>query len=113
MAAQFVALGKLTLTAAGTPQRLTVPLEKMNPPSCHAVFIEVLPTNTAKIYVGLAGLAKATLVQVLAILPVPTVNLLPTFTIAVTVAGNAINVGDLWIDADVSGEGVLVSALVA
>lgn len=112
MAAQFVAFGKIVIPTGGVPQQIVVP-KAMNPPSCHAVIIETLPSNTGKIYIGLVGLTRATLVQVLAILPVPTVNLLPTFSIALTVAGNAINVGDLWLDADTNGEGVLLSALVA
>lgn len=112
MAAQFVAFGKILIPVAGTPVQVQAPPE-MNPPSCHAVIIEALPSNTGKIYIGLLGLNKATLAQVLVILPIPTVNLLPTFSIALTVAGNAINVGSLFLDAEVAGEGVLLSALVA
>ena len=117
MAAQFVSFGKIQIAAAGTPQKVQIPQVAgnpvMNPPSCHALLIQALSTNAGKIYIGLAGLDKATLAQVLVVLPVPTANLLPAFSIAVTVAGNAINVGDLWLDADTSGEGVLLSALVA
>jgi hypothetical protein len=112
MAAQFVAFGPILVPVAGQPYQVPVPAE-MNPPSCHAVIIEALPGNTGKIYIGLQGLNRASLAQVLAILPLPTANLLPTFSIALTVAGNAINVGAFWIDADISGEGVLLSALVA
>lgn len=112
MAALFVALGKILVPNAGTPTKVPVP-DTINPPSCHAVIIEVLSGNTGKIYVGLQGLNKATLAQVLVVLPIPTVNLLPTFSIALTVAGNAINLGQFFIDADISGEGVLISALVA
>lgn len=110
MAAQFVAFGKILVAAS--PKKVVAPPE-MNPPSCHAVIIEALPTNTGKIYIGLSGLDKVTLARVLVILPIPTANLIPTFSIALTVAGNAINVGDLWLDADLLGEGVLLSALVA
>lgn len=112
MAALFLALGKIPIPNAGQPVQVVAP-PSMNPPSCHAVIIEALPTNTGKIYIGLQDLDKVSLAQVLIILPVPTVNLLPTFSIAVTVAGNAINIGNLWLDADNSGEGVLLSALVA
>ena len=112
MAATFIAFGKVSVPVAGTPVQVVAP-PSMNPPSCHALIIEALPGNTGKIYVGLQGLDKTGLGQVLIVLPIPTANLLPTFSIALTVAGNAINVGSLWIDADVSGEGVLISALVA
>jgi hypothetical protein len=112
MAAQFYALGKLVVAVAGTPQPV-VPPPAMNPPSCHAVIIEALPGNTGKIYIGLLGLDKTTYAQVLVVLPIPTANLIPTFSIALTVAGNAVNLGNLFIDADVGGEGVLISALVA
>jgi hypothetical protein len=112
MAAQFYALGPLVVAAAGTPKQVVAPTA-MNPPSCHAVIIEALPGNTGKVYIGLAGLNKGTLQQVLVVLPIPTANLIPTFSIALTVAGNAVNLGNLFVDADVNGEGVLISALVA
>lgn len=112
MAAQFVAFGKILIPTPGQPVQVQAPVI-MNPPSCHAVIIEALPSNSGKIYIGLVGLDKVSLAQVLVILPIPTVNLLPTFSIALTVAGNAINVGSLYLDAEVAGEGVLLSALVA
>jgi hypothetical protein len=112
MAAQFYALGKLTVLTPGFPKRVVAP-PAMNPPSCHAVIIEALKGNTGCVYIGLEGLNRTTLEQVLIVLPIPTANLIPTFSIALTVAGNAVNLGNLFVDADVGGEGVLISALVA
>ena len=93
------------------PVRVTAP-DAVRPPTVHAVLIEALPGNTGKIYVGLAGLAKATLANCLVVLPIPTANVIPTFSITVTEAANAIALQDLWIDADNAGEGVLISAIV-
>ena len=112
MAAQFVSFGSVIIPVGGIPVRVVVP-PTMNPPSCHALIIQTLRSNTGKIYIGLSGMQRTTLAQTLAVLPIPTDNLLPTFSIALTVAANAINVADLWLDADVNGEGVLISALVA
>lgn len=112
MAATFHSFGKLTVPVGGVPRQVVAPVG-MDPPSCHALIVQVLPGNAGKIYIGLQGLDRTSLAQVLAILPIPTVNLLPTFSIALTVAGNAINVKNLFIDADNDGEGVLLSALVA
>lgn len=111
MAAQLHALGQTLVAVAGTPKQLQVPAT-INPPSVHAFIIEALPSNLGKIYIGLAGLNKATMVGVLCILPVPSINLLPTFSMAVSAGANPLNLRDLWFDADTSGEGVIVSAVV-
>jgi hypothetical protein len=39
--------------------------------------------------------------------------LIPTFSISLTAAANALRLSDLWIDAEINGEGVLISAVVA
>ena len=112
MAATFYGLGKLTVPVPGTPVALTLPAS-LNPTSVHAFLVEALPTNTGKVYVGLDGLDTVTLVNVLVVLPVPTANLLPTFSVSLTQAANALNLMQLRFDADVALDGVLVSALVA
>lgn len=112
MACQLVSLGRTLVMVAGTPQRVVAPVS-LNPATVHAVVIQVLPSNTGKVYVGVSGLNKTTLAGVLSVLAVPTANMLPAFSISITHAANAIPVTDLYIDVDTGGEGVLISALVA
>jgi hypothetical protein len=118
MAAQLVGCGKTTVPNSGTPVQVSVPAAIAGPgspglSSAHALLIQALSTNLGKVYIGVAGLSKATLANCLVVLPIPTVNLLPTFSISLTTAANALSLSDLWIDADNAGEGVLISAVLA
>lgn len=78
----------------------------------HAFIVSALSINTGKVYIGIAGLNRITLDNVLIVLPIPTANLIPTFSVSVAGAANALRIADLWIDADVANEGVLISAIV-
>lgn len=122
MAASFFATGKVVVVTSGTP--VQVPSTLLLPASSgtigagglstvHAFVVQTLAGNTGKIYVGLAGMVKATLAGVLVVLPVPTANLIPTFSVSLTEAANALSLTDLWFDADNSGEGVTISGVVA
>jgi hypothetical protein len=73
------------------------------------MIIEALPSNTGRVYVGLAGLNRTTLAQVLAVLPIPTANVIPTFSISVM--GAAVGAG--LRSRDTSRDGVLISCIVA
>lgn len=107
------ALGKVTATS-GTPARITanqsVPAARFQ---CHAIMIEALPTNTGKVYVmDRSNGVIATLVGVLAILAVPTANVIPTYTVGFSGAPNPMNAASYYIDVENTGEGVIVSVLV-
>jgi hypothetical protein len=106
-------LGKVTVTNAGTPVQATQ--NQTNPAArfpCQSVVFEVWPANLGKIYIcDRANAVKATGVGVLAILAAPSANNYPSAGVGVPSAPAALNAGDLWIDADNSGEGVLVSAV--
>lgn len=117
MAASMIGCGKTTVTAAGTPVPIAIPATVSGPltpgeTTVHAVLIQALPGNTGKIYIGTVGLDKSALTKCLVVLPIPTVNLLPTFSISVTAAANAVSLADLVIDADQANDGVLVSVVV-
>jgi len=114
MAAALKAIGRVVVPAAGTPVFLPVPPD-INPPAVHAILISALQTNTGNVYIGLANMNKdsSVLYNVLQVLPIPTSTSIPTFSIAVVQGANAIRLTDFWFDADVSGDGVLVSGLVA
>ncbi len=119
MAASFFATGKVAVTTPGTPVNLPVPtsvagsLGAQGFTTVHAFVVQALAGNTGKVYIGLAGMVKSTLVGVLVVLPVPTANLIPTFSVSLTEAANALSLSDIWIDADNGGEGVTVSGVVA
>ena len=84
------ALGKITVPVPGTPVLVTGNLAATGTPPlapmtrCHGIMVEALPTNTGKVYVGTVAMVAATGVQVFAILAIPTVNFLPTFSAANT-----------------------------
>jgi hypothetical protein len=119
MAASFFATGKVVVVVAGVPVPVPVPAAVAGPlgaqglTTVHAFVIQALAGNTGKIYIGLSTMVKSTLVGVLVVLPVPTANLIPTFSVSLTEAANALSLSDLWIDADTNGEGVTVSGVVA
>lgn len=107
------ALGKLTATA-GTLKRFTsgfaTPSEKVG---VHGLLAQALSSNTGKVYIGTAGMNKSTGVEVIAILAIPTTNAIPSFTAALTISPNGLNLADLWFDVDNTGEGILLSYLQA
>lgn len=118
MAAALFSAGRTLVAVPGTPQQVQVPAAVAGPGSpglstVHAVVIQALAGNTGKVYVGVAGLTKATLVGVLVVLPIPTANLIASFSVSLTAGANALSLSDLYIDADVPGEGVLISGIVA
>lgn len=106
-------LGRIT-TTIGTRKRLT---DNLPDPAarcaCHAVLVQALPANGGKCYVGDATLVGATLAGAIAVIAAPSGAVIPSFSAALTLAPNAINVADLYLDVDANGEGVLVSVLVA
>jgi hypothetical protein len=106
----LVALGKVTIDNAGTLKRATDNL--VDPTAmflCHSIMIEVWPSNNGKIYVcDRADADSTTGYGIVAILGVPTVNSIPTFTDTVTGAIAAINLEEIWLDAELDGEGAIV-----
>lgn len=118
MAAALVGCGRTLVGTPGIPVQVSVPPGVAGPgnpglSTVHAFIVSALPSNTGKVYVGTLGLDKNTYAGLLVVLAVPTVNLIPTFSVSLTAAANALSLSDLYIDADVGGEGVLISAVVA
>jgi hypothetical protein len=112
VAVQLLSLGATTVPIPGTPVAIAIPAD-FEQPKCHAFLIQALPSNTGKVWIGTVGLTKATYARVLSILPVPTVNLLPTLSVSVAQAANGLTLNTLRFDADNANDGVLVSVLVA
>jgi len=97
-------LGKITVTTGGTPVRVTA-----NHIGVNSIAFQQLAAQTGKIFIGTATLNKGTLVGVLAVLAVPTANILPSASFTIVNAPAGLDARDFWVDADVNGEGVLVS----
>lgn len=112
------ALGKIVVVTPGTPVAVTSLLPPEGNPAqvqytrCHGILVQALPTNGGNIYIGDSELDAATLAHCFAILGVPTANFLPTFSAALTITPNGLMASDFYLDADVNGEGALVTILV-
>ncbi len=79
----------------------------------HKVIVEVIPGATDEVYLGLAGLVRATLVNVMHIFRVAAAGENPVpYEISPLCGGNVIRLSDLYIDADAGTEGVLVTYFV-
>ena len=107
-------LGYVTVTAAGTPVRLTsnetTPADRY---PVHSYLIEVVSSNTGKIFVGSSTMNKATGAGVYAVLPPPTTNVYPSFSSNIVEAAAGFNLAEVYLDADVNGEKALVSVIIA
>ena len=108
-------LGKVTVATSGILVRAsnneTVPTDRV---PCQSILFEQFPGNTGKIYICDRSTAdKATGTGVLAILAPPTTNGYPSAGVGVPTAPAALNAADFWIDAEISGEGVLISVVKA
>jgi|WetSurMetagenome_2_1015567.scaffolds.fasta_scaffold02468_2 hypothetical protein len=108
-------LGKVTVTTSGTPVRATLnettPSDRVG---CQSILFEQIPGNTGRIYICDRQNANIiTLVGVVAILAKPTSSAFPSAGCGVPSAPAALNAADFYIDAEISGEGVLVSVVKA
>jgi hypothetical protein len=106
----LTSLGKVTIDTAGVLKRATYNLSTPTTKFlCHSIMIEAWPTNTGKVYIcDRSNAVASTGVGIVAILGVPTVNSIPTFTDTITGAIAAINLEGIWIDVENSGDSVLV-----
>lgn len=103
-----VSLGKVTVASAGTPVNVLVnyasdpDFDKFH---ANKVEIRALFSNATPVYVGYQGMNKTTLENVIAVLPPNAV-----YALVEQNALNIINVSAFYVDADTSGDGVLVTA---
>jgi len=111
---QAKSLARITVATAGTPVQITV---NEAVPSAHVGAHSILferddPNDTGLIYVGRSvNMVRASLVDVIAILPAPSTGVLPSITITLTTGHNALDAADFFIDADVGGDSILASFL--
>jgi hypothetical protein len=97
-------IGKKTVATAGT----RVQLIATTPTKAQGVCIQALSSNTGKIYIGDSTVVGSTLVGCGYVLGIPAGAVIPGFSTTIQ-ASNALDVSQFYIDADVNGEGVLVS----
>jgi hypothetical protein len=120
MAMQIVPLGLVATVTAGTPVPVSPALVALFPDpksdvnhNVHSILFVADPANTGKVYIGVKGMNKGTRAGVLMPLAVPTTNLIPTFSVSLTMGANGVSLDDFYIDSDTSGQGALVSVLIA
>ena len=111
---QAIPLGLVRVPTPGTPVRITadMTLQVMQ------MMVRTVPGFTGKTYLGLAGMDKTSSAKtgVIRILSEPPAfgpqdgEVLPAATGG---QGNVLRVSDYWVDADVAGEGVIVTCFVA
>jgi hypothetical protein len=98
--------GRVTVSTPGTP----VPLTTDPMVTASKLLFQVIPGLTGKTYVGISGMTKATFGGVARILwPNTSGGFSETFYIEAQDRANSIRLIDYAIDADVAGEGLLVT----
>jgi hypothetical protein len=105
-----VSLGKVTVVTPGVPVRATSnetdPLVAFR---VHAYVIQRREASTGTLYVSLSATDdRAALTKILAELTKGQ----PAYGAAISIAGNALNLAEIFIDADQAGSAVNISALV-
>lgn len=99
-------LGRISVPAPGTP----VPLSTDPAATASKLFFQVIPGLTGKTYAGLPNMTKATLAGVARVLwPNATGGFSETFYIESQDGENSIRLSEYAVDADVAGEGLLVT----
>lgn len=107
-------LGRITVITSGIPVRAT--FNEVDParryPTHAMLFQRDDPTETGNVYIlDSEDAVIATRVGVIGILAVPTVNILPSFSATITLAAAGLNLVNYFIDADIDGEGCIVSVI--
>jgi hypothetical protein len=98
--------GRVNVVTPGTP----VPLSTDPTVTASKVFFQVIPGLTGKTYVGVPGMAKATLNGVARILwPNSSGGFSETFEVESQDGEDSIRLANYAVDADVAGEGLLVT----
>jgi len=99
-------LGRVNVPTPGTP----VPLSGDPTVTASKLFFQVIPGLTGKTYAGQPTMTKATLAGVARILwPNAAGGFSETFYIESQDGGNSIHLANYAVDADVAGEGLLVT----
>jgi hypothetical protein len=105
-----VSLGKVTVATPGSPVRCTAnQVDPAKPMVAHSVHIQPLFDNSGHVYIGSAAMVRSTYAGVIEVIAVPAINYHPKFTRSSDASINGLNIADLYIDADVTGDSALIS----
>ena len=103
---QINTLGRVNVTTPGTP----VPLTTDPTITASRIFVQVIPGLTGKMYFGKPAMTRATLAGVARVLwPNSAGGFSENFWVVAQDARNSIQLADYAVDADVAGEGLLVT----
>ena len=98
--------GRVNVTTPGTP----VPLTTDPAATAAKIFFQVIPGLTGKTYIGGPAMNKSTLANVARVLwPNATGGFSETFSLEAQDGRNSIRLAEYAVDADVAGEGLLVT----
>lgn len=103
-------LGYVTVTAPGTPVRATV--NEQDPTlrvGAQAMLVQAKPDNTGVLYVGTAGMDKATGVGVIGFVGVPASESAPSFSVGLPTSATGLSASDYYLDGDDAGDVALVT----
>lgn len=111
-------IGKITVPVAGTPIQLSAQatfqeaLTELGLSTVfvkvHAIHFQALPTNSGNVYLGKSALVKASYTRVGYTFLTPTDTYLPAFGITDDATAAGVDCSAIWLDADVSGNGLSV-----
>ena len=112
-------LGKITVAGGGTSVVLTTNSGASTPARIYAYMIEALPTNTGAVYITKVATGtddRSNMNGMLAILPPPTTNVIPSFSASIAfsekaVFADSLDPSKIYVDVAVNGEGVIASVL--
>ncbi len=106
--------GYVTVPTPGTPVNaaLNVPQYLTKPVICHGYLFQAKAGNSGKVYLGLRGFNKTTGAGMFHVLLAPTDTSLPSFSAALTIAPNGLCLSEVFVDADETDDGVLITYLV-
>lgn len=118
-----IVVGKIVVPVAGTPVRLTDAVIYQQAleaaglsqlfKTVQAVLFQAWKGNTGQIYIGNNLITKASGVGVAAVLVIPTATAIASFGAANQMSPAGIDTSAFYLDADVSGEGVVVTVLMS
>ena len=98
--------GRVNVTTPGTP----VPLSTDPAATATKIFFQVIPGLTGKTYIGGPAMKKSTLVSVARVLwPNTNGGFSETFALEAQDGQNSLRLAEYAVDADVAGEGLLVT----
>lgn len=105
----WIPLAVITVATAGVPVQATT-----SRIPAHAILIEALWSNGGRMYIGNSALVVSTKTGLLSVLPAPSDPVkgpFPAVSAGIPSAPNGLRLDEIWIDAQTSGDSVIISYL--